>query len=424
MRRPGAGPEPGRLRRAAVPILDLLARPRAIPYLIVGTTALLLSLGLIMVWSASSISSLQSTGSSLGIVTKQGLFAVVGIAGLVAISRLPVSRLRLLAAPFLLIVLAMLVLVLIPGIGIDVGGQRNWIGVGSTFRVQPSEFAKLALILWSADILGRRRSPHVHGQSQPGGNPMLTVLIVGLLIILLVLAEGDFGNAMILTVILSGILFVAGAPMRLFSIAGSLCLVAVAFLAWTAPYRIERFTSFLNPSADRLDGAWQVTQGMVAFGTGGVFGVGLGASREKWGTLPAAHTDFIFAVIGEELGLVGTISVLVLFGLLIYAILRLVQLTSERFVAQFATGLAVWLMIQLVTNIGATLKLLPITGVTLPFLSYGGSSLIPILMGIGIVLVLARHVVHGSGGVNARARGGSQGAVPTAAEAGQTAGSL
>ena len=127
-----------------------------------------------------------------------------------------------------------------------------------------------------------------------------------MLMIALVLAEGDFGNAIILTVILGGMLFVVGAPLRLFSVAGSLCLVGVAFLAWTAPYRIERFTSFLNPAADRLDGAWQVTQGMVAFGTGGLFGAGLGASREKWGTLPDAHTDFIFAVIGEELGLVGT----------------------------------------------------------------------------------------------------------------------
>lgn len=401
MRLPRAGAEPGRLGRAVLAVHDHITRPRAIPYLIVGTTALLLSLGLIMVWSASSIMSLHNSGSSLGTVTKQGMFAVVGVACLVATSRLSVARLRMLAVPFLLLVIAMLFLVLIPGIGIDVGGQRNWIGVGSTFRLQPSEFAKLALILWSAETLSRRRGD---GRSAPA-NPLLNVLLVGTLLVVLVLAEGDFGNAMILTVILGGIMFVAGAPLRLFSVAGSICLLGVAFLAWTAPYRIERFTSFLNPSADRLDGAWQVTQGMVAFGSGGVFGVGLGASREKWGTLPAAHTDFIFAVIGEELGLVGTVSVLVLFGLLIFAIFRLVQLTADRFVIFFATGLGTWLMIQVVTNIGATLKLLPITGVTLPFLSYGGSSLIPILFGIGMVLVLARYVVHGRGGVKAATTG-------------------
>jgi cell division protein FtsW len=382
--------EPGLLRRSAQRAHHLLGRPRSIPYLVVGSTFLLLTLGLLMVWSASSIASIQGGGSSLATLTKQGMFAVLGVLALVLISRLPVNVIRSFSVPFLAIVVLLLLLVLIPGIGIEVAGQRNWIGIGGTLRIQPSEFAKLALILWGADALARRHRAVTDWQRL-----LMPVLPVGLLLILLVLAEGDFGNAMILTAILCGLLFVAGAPMRLFAVIGAVALAGVAFLAWIAPYRVQRFTSFLNPEADRLDGAWQVTQGMYAFGTGGLFGVGLGGSREKWGTLPAAHTDFIFAVLGEELGLIGTLSVLTLFGLLIFAIIRLVQLTSDKFVQFVATGVAVWLMIQVITNIGATLKLLPITGVTLPLVSYGGSSLIPVLMGIGVMLVLAKQVVHG-----------------------------
>lgn len=387
------GSETGRVLRLLDAAQQMLGRPRSIPYLIVGSTFLLLTLGLLMVWSASAIQSLQSNGTSLSMVTKQGIFAFLGILVLLAVSRIPVITLRSLSVPFLGVVILLLIAVLIPGIGIEVAGQRNWIGVGSTLRIQPSEFAKLALILWGADTLARqyRRVTDWRGLLVP-------VLPVGLLLIVLVLAEGDFGNAMILSVILAVMLFVAGAPMRLFALAGAVAAVGVAFLAWMAPYRIERFTAFLNSDADRLDGAWQVTQGMYAFGTGGLFGVGLGASREKWGTLPAAHTDFIFAVLGEELGLVGTVSVLALFGLLIYAILRLVHVTPDRFTQLLATGVAGWLMIQVITNVGATLKLLPITGVTLPFLSYGGSSLIPMLMAIGMTLVVAKFVVHGRSG--------------------------
>lgn len=389
--------ERGLLHAAAQRVHGVLGRPRSIPYLVVGSTFFLLALGLLMVWSASSIFSIQGSGSSLGTVTKQGMFAVLGVVALILISRLPAPTLRALAVPFLMIVVVLLLLVLIPGIGIEVAGQRNWIGIGSTLRIQPSEFAKLALILWAADTLARR-----HRRVTDWQHLLLPVVPVALLLIVLVLAEGDFGNAMILTAILAGMLFVAGAPMRMFAVMGAVVLAAVAFLAWIAPYRVQRFTSFLNPDADRLDGAWQVTQGMYAFGTGGLFGVGLGGSREKWGTLPAAHTDFIFAVLGEELGLVGTLSVLTLFAVLIFAIFRLVQVSSDRFTQFIAAGVAIWLMIQVITNVGATLKLLPITGVTLPMVSYGGSSLIPVLMGIGVVLVLAKQVVQGGPGARRR----------------------
>jgi cell division protein FtsW len=370
-------------------VREFLGQPRSVPIVIAGTTALLLFFGLMMVWSSSAIASLRADGSSFGLVSRQGLFAVAGVIAMVLLARRPPALLRQASFALLVLVLILLVLVLIPGIGQEVGGQRNWIGLGSTFRLQPSEVAKLALVLWGADMLARQRSRRTTWREF-----LTPVLPVGLALVVLVLLEGDFGNAMILGVILAGLLFVAGAPMRLFVVFGAASVVAVAGLAAAAPYRIERLTSFLRPDADRLDGAWQVTQGSYAFGNGGLFGVGLGASREKWGTLPAAHTDFIFPVIGEELGLVGTVFILGLFALLAFAILRLVQLTDDRFVQLFAGGLATWIVIQVITNIGATLGLLPITGVTLPFLSYGGSSLVLMLSAIGMVLSMATAAVR------------------------------
>ncbi len=187
--------DPGLLRRSVQRVHRSLGRPRSIPYLVVGSTFLLLTLGLLMVWSASSIGSIQSGSSSLATLTKQGLFAVLGVVALVLISRLPLTLIRSLAVPFLAIVVFLLLLVLIPGIGIEVGGQRNWIGIGGTLRIQPSEFAKLALILWGADALARR-----HRAVTDWHRLLLPVLPVGLLLVILVLLEGDFGNAMILMV--------------------------------------------------------------------------------------------------------------------------------------------------------------------------------------------------------------------------------
>jgi cell division protein FtsW len=365
-----------------------LGRPRSVPVIIAGSTALLLFFGLVMVWSASAISSLRADGNSFALVSRQALFAGAGVVGLVVLARRSPARLRQGSFAFLVLVVVLLILVLIPGIGHEVGGQRNWLGYGA-LRIQPSEFAKLALVLWGADQLARQRSRRSDWREF-----LVPVMPVGLALVVLVLLEGDFGNAMILTVILAGMLFVAGAPLRLFAALGAVSLVGVAALAAVAPYRVQRFTSFLNADADRLHGAWQVTQGSYAFGNGGIFGVGLGASREKWGTLPAAHTDFIFPVIGEELGLLGTLFILGLFGLLVFAILRLVHLTEDRFVQLFATGVAGWIIIQVVTNIGATLGLLPITGVTLPFLSYGGSSLVLMLCAVGMVLSMAKATVR------------------------------
>ena len=358
--------------------------PASIYYLMLGSTLFLLVLGLAMVWSASAIDSLRETGGSTDLFFKQAMFAVLGLIGLFVAARLPTSKVRGLAWPLLLLAIAALILVLVPGIGVAVHGQQNWIELGP-IRVQPSEIAKLALVAWGADVLTRKYRAVMDWPTL-----LIPVVPVALLMIFLVVLEGDFGNSMILAIILAGLLFAVGAPLRLFAVMGAAGLAGVAAMSIGAEYRVRRWTAFLDPEADALDGAWQVTQGMYAMGTGGWWGVGIGASREKWGTLPAAHTDFILPVIGEELGLVGTLSVLALFGVLIFSVLRLAKESPDRYVRLLAAGIGTWLIIQVITNVGAALKMLPITGVTLPMVSYGGSSLVPLLAGIGLLLGAAR----------------------------------
>jgi cell division protein FtsW len=223
------------------------------------------------------------------------------------------------------------------------------------------------------------------------GTLLIPIVPVAGILMGLVLLQGDFGNTLMLAAILCGILFAAGAPLKLFAIFGALGIIGVWILTLVAPYRMERIISWLNPDADRLGFGWQVAQGQYALGTGGLLGVGLGGSREKWGSLPEAHTDFIFPVIGEELGIVGTFSILVLFSILAFAIFRLSRTSELPFVRLAAAGVGSWIVIQAVVNIGAVLGVLPVTGVALPLVSYGGSSLVPTLIAIGMLLAFARN---------------------------------
>jgi cell division protein FtsW len=209
-------------------------------------------------------------------------------------------------------------------------------------------------------------------------------------IVLLVVAEGDLGTAIVLSVIIAGLLFVIGAPMRIFVALGSVGLAGIAALSLTAGYRMRRFTAWLHPEADLNGAGWQLTQGKVALGTGGWWGVGLGGSREKWGALPEAHTDFIFPIIGEELGLFGALTVLGLFAALAIFTLRMAIRTEDTFVRVACVGIVAWIIGQALVNLGAVLQLLPITGVPLPFVSYGGSSLLPSLMAVGLLLAFAQ----------------------------------
>ncbi len=362
---------------------SLLQHPMGLYYLLLGATLALLGLGLLMVLSASSVLSIRLHGSPYTLAQRQLLFACLGIVLMIIGTRLSVNMWRRLAWPALIVAFGLLVAVLI--VGVEVSGQKNWIDIIGPFRLQPSEFAKIALILWSADILARKE-PMLDRWS----HLLVPVLPVTGMILVLVLLEGDVGNTLILGVIACGVLFAAGAPLRLFLALGAVGLAGIAALTLAAPYRMSRFTSWLDPSADRLGEGWQVTQGQFALGTGGWWGVGLGASREKWGSLPEAHTDFIFPVVGEELGLVGTMTVLVLFAVIAFVAFRLVQSSDDMFVRLASAGVGTWIVFQAVVNVGAVLSLLPITGVPLPLVSYGGSSLVPLLISLGMLMSFAR----------------------------------
>ncbi len=362
----------------------LLNHPLSTYYLILGATILLLVLGLLMVLSASSVESVRTFGSAYTLVQRQALFAVAGVIALVLAARTSVQFWRQGAWVFLAIAFALLVAVLF--IGVEVAGQKNWIELFGPFRLQPSEFAKLALVVWGAEVLTRKDR-----LNPTWGSLLIPIVPVTGILMALVLLQGDFGNTLMLAAILCGILFAAGAPLRLFAIFGAFGVVGVWILTLAAPYRMERIISWLNPDADRLGFGWQVTQGQYALGTGGLLGVGLGGSREKWGSLPEAHTDFIFPVIGEELGIVGTFSILVLFAILAFAIFRMSRTSELPFVRLASAGVGSWIVIQAVINIGAVLGVLPVTGVPLPLVSYGGSSLVPTLIAIGMLLAFARN---------------------------------
>lgn len=362
----------------------LATHPLSTYYLIAGASLMLLGLGLVMVLSASSIESYRVYGSPYTLATRQALFAALGVVAMFFAARMPVQFWRGLARWLLGLAAILLVVVLV--IGVEVAGQRNWIEIFGPFRLQPSEFAKIALVVWGADMLARRQRRTTTWQDL-----LVPVLPVAIVMMILVQAEGDFGNTLMLAAITGGMLFAAGAPARFFAIMALVGGLGVWVLTLLAPYRMARFTDWLDPQADRLGGGWQLTQGQYALGTGGVMGVGLGASREKWGSLPEAHTDFIFSVIGEELGLIGTFAVLTLFALLAFAIFRMTSTTKDPFVRIASAGVGAWVVFQAVINIGAVLGLLPITGVPLPLVSYGGSSLVPTLGALGMLLAFARN---------------------------------
>lgn len=363
-------------------------RPLTAYYLILGGSLLITVLGLVMVYSASQITALQMSLPGSYFFLKQLLAAGIGAVLLLAASRMPVKLHRALAYPILAGAVFLMVLVQVPGIGVSVNGNQNWIAVGSTFQLQPSEFGKLALVLWGADLLARKQDKRLLTQWKH----MLVPLVPAAFMLLgLIMLGGDMGTAIILTAILFGLLWLAGAPTRLFVGVLSVAALLGAILIRTSPNRMARLSCLgaTEPQAGPVD-CWQAVHGIYALASGGIFGSGLGASVEKWGQLPEAHTDFIFAVTGEELGLVGTLSVLALFAALGYAGIRVAGRTEDPFVRYAAGGVTTWITAQAVINIGAVLGLLPIAGVPLPLFSYGGSALLPAMFAIGLLIAFAR----------------------------------
>jgi cell division protein FtsW len=362
-----------------------LSNPAAPFYGLVISASVLSVIGLIMVFSASSIHSLDTKGSSIAIVFRQLIFLAISIPMAFFLARLPMERWKSLAKFGLAISIILLLIVRIPGIGKSVNGNRNWISL-KFVDVQPSELAKFLLILWASHLLATRINAGLMRVN------VLALIAPGFLIAsALVMWGRDLGTASVIMAILGGLLFVSGIPLRLVGTLTAAAAIAIGFFIATASYRAARWSVFLNPfdPAQYKNEGWQPAHSLLGLASGGIFGVGLGGSRQKWGNLPEAHTDFIFAVIGEELGLLGTLFILALLGTLIYCALRIAMKTSDPFTRFASAGIGVWIAIQTVLNIGSAVSLLPVVGVTLPLVSYGGSALIATYMGIGFLAASA-----------------------------------
>lgn len=375
----GARPRP---RRAAVTAKLTPGHPAVL--LTVCTSALLL-LGLVMILSASSVQSFAEYGSSFLFFNRQLLWSAIGIVGFIAFARMDYHRLSRAGYAMFAIVAFLLVAVLIPGVGQEVGGSSRWIGAGP-FSFQPSELAKLALILFAADVFSRKSEKSLQTLSHTL-LPMLPALGV---FALLIMMQPDLGTTLLLGFIGFGMLFIAGAPMlylvpMAFSGAGLALIGAMA-----EPYRRARLLAFTNPWKDPLNTGYQTIQSLIAMGSGSWLGVGLGASRQKWSYVPNAHTDFIFAILGEEMGLIGTLAVLGLFAFVAYLGIRAARRAPDRFGMLLASGITIWIATQALVNMGAVTGTLPITGVPLPLVSFGGTSLVLSLIGMGILTSVAR----------------------------------
>ncbi len=399
--RPALGALQG-TRAGAAALRQALDRPLTSYYLLLGASALLLTIGLIMVLSASSVYSYRFyDGNSYQVVTKQLMWVVIGLPCAWVASRLPHRWIRRLAWPGYFISLTLLLLTAF--LGEERNGNQNWLALGPIV-IQPSEIAKLALILWAAHVYAHkdRRLGSLHETMMP--------VVPGLLLATgLVVFGRDLGTALVLFAILLGMLWVVGAPARFFALCLSIMGVVAFALARTSGERMDRITTFTDPFRDYLGTGWQPAHGLYALASGGWFGEGIGASRQKWGDLPEAHTDFIFAVLGEELGLIGTLLVVALFLTIAYAAMRVATHTTDAFTRYMSFGIVVWLLGQMMINVGMVLTLLPVIGIPLPLVSYGGSALVPSLVALGLLIGFARREPQAAAALAARRRGRSAG---------------
>jgi cell division protein FtsW len=364
----------------------LLDRPQTSYHLVLAAAGLLLALGMLMVLSASSVNAYLKYDDSYYFIKRQIVFLAAGLVGVVILVRMRTRGLRVLGWVGMTGAAVLLILTYTP-MGVTFQGNRNWLDLGiSALRIQPSEFAKLALVVWGADVLASKERL----LDQPK-HLLVPYLPAAALIILLIVFQGDAGTAAVVIGIVAAVLWMVGAPLRVFAVLAAVGVAGLTTLIITSPTRLSRFEAFLNPTIDLEGINRQATIGMYAIASGGWWGVGLGASRQKWGSLPEAHSDFIFAVIGEELGLFGSLMVLGTFLVLGYAGIRISLRSDTAFCRFAAMGVTAWFMAQALINLGAVLRLLPIAGVPLPLVSYGGSALLAALGGIGVLLSCARH---------------------------------
>jgi len=364
--------------------------------LLILVTLGLVAFGLVMVYSATSASAALANGDPSYFLKRQAIYAVLGLALMVLASRVDFRVIRRLAPLLMVGSLALLLAVLV--VGQSVNGARRWVSFGPTV-FQPSELAKLALAVWAAAYLTRRRPPQrVPELWRPLG--LLTAVFCALL-----LAEPDLGTAIVILLMLSAMLLVAGTPVRTLGAGVSIACAAGLVAIWFEPYRRARIFSFLNPWHDAQGAGFQTVQAMIGLGSGGIFGVGLGESVQKANYLPEAHTDMIFAIIGEELGLVGAAAVIAAYGAFAYAGLRIALACKDPFGKRLAVGLTVLVCGQAAINLAAVMGLAPLTGIPLPLVSYGGSSLVVALASVGILLNIAEDAGERRASVPDRSRG-------------------
>jgi cell division protein FtsW len=375
---------PLRARDRVTAGVRLLDRPLTSYYLVLGITLLLLALGLVMVLSTSSAQSLTQGRPPYADFQKQLVGVVVGLPLMWIAAKSSPVLFR--AAAYPMVAASVLGLLLVLAVGHSENGAQRWIQVLG-FQIQPSEFAKLAFVLWGADLLARKEKA---GQLTEWRHLLIPLMPGAAIVSMLVMLGDDFGTTFILLTTFLALLWVIGTPGRLFFGMLGLMGFAMIVLIIVASYRLRRITGFFNCQAQSSTSCWQTIQGQYAVGSGGFFGVGLGAGKMKWGWVPNATTDFIFAIIGEELGLVGTLCVTFLYGGLAYAGLRIARRVQDTFMRLAAAAATAWIVVQALVNIGAVTGLLPITGVPLPLVSAGLSSLLVTLVALGMLMSFAK----------------------------------
>jgi cell division protein FtsW len=366
---------------------------------LVLVTLALVAFGLVMVFSATSAKEAIGQGDPMQFLVKQGMYAVGGLALLAVLSKLDYHRLRPLAPIALVAALGACAAVL--AIGPSINGAHRWFLVGPA-SFQPSEFAKLAVCIWICAHLARRPAPQTIGElMKPVG---IVVCLFGALIVI----EPDLGTAIALFIMVAGVLLVSGVPLRLLAFAGTFALALGTAAIWMEPYRKDRMLSFLHPWKDAQGTGFQTVQAMIGLGSGGSTGVGLGESIQKINFLPEAHNDMIFAVVGEELGLIGSALVIGAFGTFAWAGFRVALECRDPFGKRLAAGITTLVAGQAIVNLAAVLGVAPLTGITLPFVSYGGSSLLMLLCAVGILLNIAVNDRVVEARVRDRGRGNSR----------------
>ncbi|MEV6070873.1 putative lipid II flippase FtsW [Nocardia sp. NPDC052001] len=362
-----------------------LARPLASFHLVVAIAVLLTVLGLVMVLSASSVESYAVGKSAYSLFIQQAMMALFGAVLFYIALRIPMRVMRQLSFPVFALSVVLLVLVLIPGIGLEVQGSRRWFDLGFV-SVQPSEIAKVTLVVWGAHLLASRQT------ERAGYKDILMPLVpAGLLVCFLVVLEPNLSTTIALGIVLSALLWFGGLPLRMFVTIAVSGAVAAGILALSAGYRSDRMRAFFSPGDDPQGIGYQARQALYSLADGGIWGRGLGQSRAKWSYLPNAHNDFIFAIIGEELGFLGCALVLGLFALFVYAGLRIATRSVDPFIRLLTASATTWITAQALINVGYVVGLLPVTGLQLPLVSAGGSSLAITLLMFGIIANAARH---------------------------------